>query len=61
MVPTLVTIKENASIIALLTFDEIRDMVFHMDKDSSLGPYGFSGLFFQKFWDIVGSNLVLAV
>ena len=32
-----------------------------MDAASTPGPDGFSGRFYQRCWDVVGSDVVLAV
>ncbi|KAK3217930.1 hypothetical protein Dsin_011900 [Dipteronia sinensis] len=41
--------------------DDIHDAVFVMDASSALGPDGFSGGFYQRCWEVVGSDVVLAV
>ena len=33
--------------------DEIKNVVFSMSADSSAGPDGFNGKFFQTCWDII--------
>ncbi|KAK3204284.1 hypothetical protein Dsin_018330 [Dipteronia sinensis] len=60
-VPSLVTVDDNASILRVPSFDEVRSTVFAMDPLSTLGPDGFSGSFYSHCWEIVGHDVVLAV
>ncbi|XP_042006110.1 uncharacterized protein LOC121754885 [Salvia splendens] len=39
--------------------DEVRAAVFGISGDSASGPDGFSSLFFQHCWDIVGADVAL--
>ncbi|XP_026398414.1 uncharacterized protein LOC113294224 [Papaver somniferum] len=41
-----------------LTPEEIKNDVFQMDGKKDPGPDGFTGLFYQKHWDIVGDAVV---
>lgn len=41
--------------------DEIREALFQMDSNTAPGPDGLPPLFYQKFWDIVGTHMVAAV
>ncbi|XP_042038361.1 uncharacterized protein LOC121784262 [Salvia splendens] len=41
--------------------DEVRAAVFGISGDSASGPDGFSSLFFQRCWDIVGADVVATV
>ena len=45
--PSLVTVDENASILWVPSFDEVRSTVFVMDPLSAPGPDGFSGRFYS--------------
>lgn len=36
-------------------------MVFELNGDSASGPDGFSGLFFQICWDIIGDDITRTV
>ncbi|KAK3184200.1 hypothetical protein Dsin_031486 [Dipteronia sinensis] len=60
-VPSLVTVDDNASILRVPSFDEVRSTVFAMDPLSAPGPDGFSGSFYSHCWEIVGHDVVLAV
>jgi hypothetical protein len=41
--------------------DEIRACVFALSKDSACGPDGFNGSFYRSSWDIIQSDLCLAI
>lgn len=43
------------------TKDEVRAAVFAMNGSGSPGLYGFSGGFYQFFWDIVGDDVFNSV
>ena len=61
VIPSLVTDVENANLIKVPSFDEIKDTIFSMDPNSAPGPDGFTCKFFQHCWDIVGRDVSLAV
>ena len=42
------------------TSEEIRKALSDMPPTNSLGPNGMPGLFFQKYWDIVGTDVTEA-
>ncbi|KAI9157287.1 hypothetical protein LWI28_019868 [Acer negundo] len=52
---------ENTFLTSVPSADDIHDTVFAMDDASTLRPDGFSGSFYQRCWDVVGSDVVLAV
>lgn len=43
------------------TLKEVKAAVFDLDIDSTSGPGGFLGEFFQNYWDITGEDVVLVV
>ncbi|XP_024632876.1 uncharacterized protein [Medicago truncatula] len=61
VIPTLVSIEENAALIAMPLFNEIKNAVFDMNADGAPGHDGFGGHFYQHFWDIVGVDVVSSV
>ena len=46
---------------APFTIQEIRKVVFSFPPDKALGPDGFSTLFYQSCWNIIGWDLFAAV
>ncbi|KAK3222119.1 hypothetical protein Dsin_009144 [Dipteronia sinensis] len=60
-VPSLVAVDDNASILQVPSFDEVRSTIFAMDPLSAPGPDGFLGSFYSHCWEIVGHDVVLAV
>ena len=43
------------------TLEEIKRALFQMHSSKSLGPDGMSPFFFQKYWHIVGNDVVRAI
>ncbi|XP_019256398.1 PREDICTED: uncharacterized protein LOC109234797 [Nicotiana attenuata] len=56
-VPTMVTREQNMELCRLPTEKEVKDAVFALSSESASAPDGFSGLFFQVCWDIVGLDI----
>lgn len=48
-----VTARENEELIAAVTMEEVKVVVFSMHPDKSQGPEGLNPTFFQSFWSIV--------
>ncbi|KAK3229883.1 hypothetical protein Dsin_001764 [Dipteronia sinensis] len=61
VIPSLVTDVENIFLISIPSTDDIHDVVFAMDVASAPGPDGFSEGFYQRCWEVVGSDVVVAV
>ncbi|KAF9619826.1 hypothetical protein IFM89_009577 [Coptis chinensis] len=61
LIPKLVTDEDNVNISAIPTSTEVKHAVFNMDSNSSPGPNGFQGTFYQTFWDIVGLDVSKAI
>ncbi|XP_024200495.1 uncharacterized protein LOC112203810 [Rosa chinensis] len=51
----------NQQLLAAYTDDEIQAALFQMHPSKAPGPDGMSPFFFQKYWDIVGSDVCRAV
>ncbi|XP_042003915.1 uncharacterized protein LOC121752889 [Salvia splendens] len=43
------------------TIEEVKRVVFDINADSASGPDGFSSLFYQTCWDLVGTDVTNAV
>ncbi|KAL9675508.1 hypothetical protein QQ045_003710 [Rhodiola kirilowii] len=53
--------EENDKITKNPSMDELKDTVFSMNSDSSLGLDGFTGKFYKTCWDIIKADLHEAV
>ncbi|XP_062089159.1 uncharacterized protein LOC133795722 [Humulus lupulus] len=51
----------NLDLVRPIESDEVRKALFQMHPDKSPGPDGFSPGFYQKFWDIVGVDIISMV
>lgn len=60
-IPKLITGEDNTMFMGLPTQEEVRRVVLALNGDSAAGSDGFSGLFFQKCWEIVGDDLTMVV
>ncbi|KAM1225451.1 hypothetical protein ACFX13_044918 [Malus domestica] len=60
-VPKRVTPEMNSLLCAEYLDEEIKEALFQMDPHTASGPDGLSPLFYQKFWDIVGPDVIAAV
>ncbi|XP_024196657.1 uncharacterized protein LOC112199901 [Rosa chinensis] len=58
---TRVTEDMNSELLAPYLDDEIKRALFQMHPSKSPGPDGMSPCFFQKFWDVVESDVCRAV
>ena len=56
-----VTEAENESLSQIPEANEIKDVVWNMHPPKAPGPDRFSGIFFKKYWSIVGDQVVAAV
>nr|XP_009587095.1 uncharacterized protein LOC104084842 [Nicotiana tomentosiformis] len=56
-VPSMVTMEHNLYLCKFPTFEEVKKAVFTLSGDSTSGPNGFTGLFYQHCWDIVGEDI----
>uniref|UniRef100_A0A2N9GPG8 Reverse transcriptase domain-containing protein n=1 Tax=Fagus sylvatica TaxID=28930 RepID=A0A2N9GPG8_FAGSY len=56
-----VTPEVNQRLLQPFTADEVRMALFQMHPSKAPGPDGMSSFFFQKYWNIVGADVVAAV
>lgn len=52
------TREQNDSMLADIVTDDVKNTLFHMQPDKSPGPDGMNPGFYQKFWHIVGKDIV---
>ncbi|KAL4204786.1 hypothetical protein AMTRI_Chr01g111530 [Amborella trichopoda] len=60
-IPLLIDQNDNHMLTTIPSEDEIKSIIFAMDSNSSPGPDGFPGTFYQKCWDIVGFDVCMAI
>lgn len=48
----------NASLVKEVSKEEVREAIFSIKPESAPGPDGMSGLFFQKYWNVIGEDVV---
>ncbi|XP_013731064.2 uncharacterized protein LOC106434754 [Brassica napus] len=56
MIPK-VTVNMNASLLLKVSKEEVREAIFSIKPESAPGPDGMNGLFFQKYWNIIGEDV----
>jgi hypothetical protein len=52
---------ENALLSRVLDADQVKKVVWEMNSHKAPGPDGLPGLFFKKYWDTVGMQVIAAV
>ncbi|XP_027181955.1 uncharacterized protein LOC113780346 [Coffea eugenioides] len=57
VIPKLLSEQENLELEHHPSLEEVKDVVFSLDLDSTAGPDGFSGRFFTLAWEIVGEDV----
>jgi hypothetical protein len=61
VIPHLVTDDINALLTIFPSNDEVKAVVFSLNRDSAPGPDGFGAFFFQYYWDIVHKDVINAI
>jgi hypothetical protein len=61
LVPHSITTEENEELCRIPTPQEIKKALFDMPTLKAPGPDGFPVLFYEKYWDIVGNNVIKVV
>ena len=56
-IPALVSQQQNGQLLWELTPEEVKNVVFQLDKRSVAGIDGFTGVFFTHCWDIIGEDV----
>ncbi|CAN1818412.1 hypothetical protein LINPERHAP1_LOCUS28371 [Linum perenne] len=56
-----ITAAMNSILLKDVSDSEIRSTVFAISPTKASGPDGFTGLFFQKYWDIIQSDVSRAI
>lgn len=59
-VDTKVISEHNSMLLAPFSAIKVKEAVFGMHPDKSPGPDGMNPTFYQKFWHIVGEDVVMA-
>ncbi|XP_075108822.1 uncharacterized protein LOC142180675 [Nicotiana tabacum] len=57
-IPSMVTMEQNEKLNNNPTREEIKHVVFGLNGDSTGGIDGFTGLFYQSCWEIIGEDIV---
>jgi hypothetical protein len=52
------SIEENQILIASITEKEVHDAIMQMEKNKVPGPDGFPAEFYQKFWEVIKTDLM---
>ncbi|GAA0168908.1 reverse transcriptase [Lithospermum erythrorhizon] len=60
-IPSLVTSSDNEMLMAVPELEEVRRVVFSLNKDSVAGPDGFNGHFFHNFWNLIAMEVLAVV
>ena len=61
LIPSIVSVDDNAMLSAIPTNEEIKKAVFGLDPSSAPGPDGFNGSFFQSCWHIIQEDFCKAI
>ncbi|XP_075080475.1 uncharacterized protein LOC107786790 [Nicotiana tabacum] len=60
-IPSMITMEQNEKLNSNPTREEIKHAVFGLNGDTAGGPDGFTGLFYQSCWEIIGEDIVQMV
>jgi hypothetical protein len=60
-IPSVVSDADNASLTRLPSSQDVKLAVFEMNGDGAPGPDGYSGHFYQTFWEIIHRDVVASV
>ncbi|XP_060177940.1 uncharacterized protein LOC132607880 [Lycium barbarum] len=60
-IPELITEEDNRLLAEQPTMEEVQKAVFQLNGDSTCGPDGFSGIFYQKCWEVIKADVFSVV
>ncbi|XP_074346913.1 uncharacterized protein LOC141685724 [Apium graveolens] len=60
-IPSTITSTQNYSLLHAITVEEVKCALFQMNPDKAPGPDGMTPGFYQKYWHIVGDDVVKLV
>ena len=60
-IPSTITSIQNDTLLQPITVEEVKWALFQMNPDKAPGPDGMTPGFYQKYWNIVGEDIVKMV
>ena len=61
LMPPCISLEENIKLVRFPDMEEIKAVIWELNPMKAPGPDGLPGLFFKKYWSIVGSQVVIAI
>lgn len=61
VIPKIIDKEDNKALNKPITYEEVKNVVFNMNPDKCPGLDGFQVFFYQKCWDIIGTELWEAI
>ena len=61
LMPPCISLKKNIKLVRIPDIEEIKAVIWELNPMKAPGPDGLPGLFFKKYWSIVGSQVVIAI
>lgn len=52
--------EKNLNLTDPLSEEELKEALFAMDMDKSLGAYGLNSMFYKRFWNLCAKDVFLA-
>ncbi|KAH0693413.1 hypothetical protein KY285_020510 [Solanum tuberosum] len=57
VIPRLITDEQNEEMNKIPSIEKVKHVLFALNGDSTSGPDGFSRMFYQSYWEIVGEDV----